>query len=105
MNDGRYGQWMRSRVMLLIFLGCLLCIILCIVSYLDRHTDIFQEPDRSGYTVYIDGEEVDPEKIDLSLYSKRYDDENQVIYATPKGDDDFLTYGIIGYLTGRALAK
>ena len=41
---------------------------------------------RSEYVVYIDGEEVDKDKIDLSLYRIRYDDEKGVIYATPRQD-------------------
>ena len=31
--------------------------------------------DRSGYTVYLDGEETDPNKIDIHMYRVFYDDE------------------------------
>lgn len=34
------------------------------------------------YTVYIDGQEVDSDKIDASLYDITFDDENGVAYAT-----------------------
>ena len=39
---------------------------------------------RGNYTVYLDGNEVDRDKIDLDLYKKSYDDENGIIYITAK---------------------
>lgn len=60
---------------------------------------------KNGYTVYLDGEEVDSDKVDLSLYSVKYDDDKQIAYATRKVDDgsDGLIGGIIGYFIGRGL--
>ena len=60
---------------------------------------------RNEYTVYLDGEEIDPDKVDLSLYSVKYDDDKQIAYATRKVDDgsDGLIGGIIGYFIGRGL--
>ena len=39
---------------------------------------------RGNYAVYLDGNEVDRDKIDLDLYKKSYDDEKGVIYITSK---------------------
>jgi len=38
----------------------------------------------SEYTVFLDGEEVDLDKIDISLYAISYDDEKKIIYITNK---------------------
>lgn len=57
---------------------------------------------RTSYTVYLDGEEIDPDKIDLSLYTVKYDDEKGIVYATARNDrgDNGLLYGFIGYMIG-----
>ena len=46
------------------------------------------EPERdiSGYTIYLDGVEVDSDKIDISLYKCSYDDENKIVYMTDKDE-------------------
>lgn len=43
---------------------------------------------QSGYTVFLDGEEVDANKIDLSLYTTSINHEEKVIYATKKESDN-----------------
>ena len=56
------------------------------------------EEQRSEYTIYLDGEEVDPEKIDLSLYKVKYDDEKGIAYATTQTqrstEQEFITWMI-----------
>ena len=47
------------------------------------------EEKAATYTIYLDGKEVDYKTIDLSLYKKRIDDENKVIYLTQK-DNNFI---------------
>ncbi len=59
--------------------------------------------DRSNYTVYLDGQEVDRDKVDLSLYKVRYDDEDKVIYITAKTNDH--SDGILGFLYGYTIGR
>lgn len=46
--------------------------------------NLLPDIDRTNYTIYIDGAEVDADNIDLSLYSVTYDDNNKKIYATSR---------------------
>lgn len=39
---------------------------------------------RENYTYYLDGQEVDSDKIDLTLYNYRYNDEEECVYITHK---------------------
>ena len=52
------------------------------VEELNRKESALAE--RSDYTIYLDGNEVDPDKIDLHLYRISYDDEKEAIYITSK---------------------
>ena len=58
-------------------------IIIIFFSFLHPNKAIPEELklQRSEYTVYLDGEEVDNNKIDLNLYRTTYDDEKKVVYA------------------------
>ena len=49
--------------------------------------------DRSGYTVYLDGEKVDPDKIDIRMYRVSYDDEKQEIYLSKKSGVRIISTG------------
>ena len=64
-------------------------------GFSDKVIAATKTPDRSEYTVYLDGNEVEADKIDLSLYKVSYDDEKKIAYATQKTDD-----GTLGILTG-----
>ena len=42
------------------------------------------EADRNSYTVYYNGEEVDPNKVDIRLYEYSFNEEEKTIYLAPK---------------------
>jgi len=72
----------------LILLGFLL---LCIKEFIIPNMPQYQEVptrDLSTYTAYLDGEEVDLDKIELSYYKVKYDDEKQIVYLTYKQNND-----------------
>ena len=48
---------------------------------------------RSGYTVYLDGEETDLEKIDIRMYRASYDDEKQIIYLSKRSGVRIISTG------------
>ncbi len=48
---------------------------------------ILSSPDRSDYTYYLDGNEVELKTIDPSLYSHTYDDNNKIVYLSTKGSN------------------
>lgn len=68
-------------------------------------TGTFNEPDRSGYTVYLDGQEVSANAVDASLYRHSYDDEKHIIYLSTTQKDNMalgaLAGGIVGYWLGK----
>lgn len=76
------------------FLGVLILCFVVVVLMLeiltvhrktDRQTGIQTALDKS-YSVYIDGVEVDPDNIDISMYSKvRVDDSAQKVYISTGG--------------------
>ncbi len=49
--------------------------------------------DRSGYIVYLDGEETDPDKIDIRMYRASYDDEKQVVYLSKRSGVKIISTG------------
>ena len=55
----------------------------------------------SEYTCYLDGQEVDLNKVDLSLYDKTFDDDFKIIYITKKSDPT-VVYGGSGFVPGLA---
>ncbi len=106
MGDRRGASIFSHSIMLASILLCV-GIVISLVTYISSapvsHT--VTPVDRTGYVVYLDGQEVDSDKLDLSLYSVRYDDEKKVVYATHRrsyNNDDMLTGGIIGYFLGRS---
>jgi len=52
------------------------------------------ERNLSEYTAYLDGESVDLDKINLSFYRVKYDDEKKIIYLTEKKDTTFIPFFI-----------
>ena len=88
--DSQRNMILAKSGMLIAFIGAF-----CFgIAYMLRFSDptpvvegVVSEPDRSGYTAYLDGNEVDLDKIDLSLYNVSYDDENGIIYLAGKSDD------------------
>lgn len=58
--------------------------------------------DRSAYTYYLDGNEVDPATIDIDLYAHSYDDKEKKVFLTHKSDDG-LVDSAIGFGAGYIL--
>ena len=89
----------------IMFLIALAAVFLATFPFLKEKMQQAEEKNaiRNEYTVYLDGEEIDSDKVDLRLYSVKYDDNKQIAYATHKVDDgsDGLIGGIIGYFIGK----
>ncbi len=109
MGDRRGASIFSHSIMLASILLCV-GIVIAIVTHISSMpiSHAATPVDRTGYVVYLDGQEVDSDKIDLSLYSVRYDDEKKVAYATHRysnNSNDLLTGGIIGYFLGTSTGR
>ena len=49
------------------------------------------EADRNSYTVYYNGEEVDPNKVDIRLYEYSFNEEEKTIYLAPKSSRGYYS--------------
>ncbi len=78
---GAYGSYAES---IAIPFTALIFVLIGMTCISIGRSNAVANKDLSGYTVYIDGQEVDSDKIDASLYNITFDDENGVAYATRK---------------------
>ena len=86
----------------LVICGVSIIFIAAIVTAMSKNSSTMnttEKPGRQNYTVYLDGQEVDSDKIDLSLYKVKYDDDKQIAYAT-HNDNDTLVAVFLGYFLG-----
>ncbi len=68
-------------------LSCIVCVVTLITTMLlgwGRNGVLDHMREDAGYVIYLDGEEVDRDKIDIRLYTHSYDDENKKIFLTNK---------------------
>lgn len=79
------GRMFLGVLILCVVMAVLLLEILTVHRKTDRQNVIQTALDHS-YSVYVDGVEVDPDNIDISMYSKvRVDDSAQKVYISTGG--------------------
>lgn len=50
----------------------------------NRQSEIKSKVESGDYTVYYNGQEVDPETVDIFMYQYKVDDEKKAVYLTDK---------------------
>lgn len=70
------------KIMLVISVFGITILIITGVAGIITTNKIEKTRDISQYTLYLDGNEVDMDKIDIKLYNRSYDDENLKIFLT-----------------------
>lgn len=50
----------------------------------NKESEIKSKVESGDYTVYYNGQEVDPESVDIFMYQYKVDDEKKTIYLTDK---------------------
>lgn len=50
----------------------------------NKESEIESKVESGDYTVYYNGQEVDPETVDIFMYQYKVDDENKTVYLTDK---------------------
>lgn len=50
----------------------------------NKKSEIKYKVESGDYTVYYNGQEVDPETVDIFMYQYKVDDENKTVYLTDK---------------------
>ena len=81
------SSYLTRGGIILIISALMICIL---SSSIDRGPSEELKEQRNEYTVYLDGNEIENNKIDLSLYSVKYDDDKRIAYATKKSDTNFI---------------
>lgn len=75
-------ELINNKIMLIIGAFGLTVLIIAGCAGIITDTKIEHTRDISKYTIYLDGNEVDMDKIDIKLYKRSYDDENLKIFLT-----------------------
>lgn len=80
-----YGN--SNYISVLIFTG-LMVLVMCFVpnfiEYVENYKSDAQIAVENDYTAYFDGQEVDIDKLDLSLYNTSVDHDTKTVYITYK---------------------
>ena len=75
---------LNHKIMLIISVFGITILIIAGIAGIITTNKIEKTRDISQYTLYLDGNEVDMNKIDIKLYNRSYDDENLKIFITNK---------------------
>ena len=73
---------LEHKIMLIISVFGITILIIAGVAGIITTNKIEKTRDISQYTIYLDGNEVDMDKIDIKMYKQSYDDENLKIFLT-----------------------
>lgn len=81
-----YAKFMMFSAVVIIIAVCIFCLIQAkLYNYAEiNFQNEYEEKIEQGYETYIDGQQVDGSKLELSRYYITIDDESRVIRATRK---------------------